>query len=358
MGSHDGQPAKDAAADQEDKMNLLDKYITAVGDHLPAKGRADIEAEIRSTLQDMLDDRSAATGQPIDDALISAVLKEYGAPAKVAATYQGAPRSLIGPRFYPMFELVLRIVLAVVVGASLLNLAVGMIGTPIGPEFGKALWGFFGQTVAGLVAAFGNVVLVFAVLERTLKDEDFGNTTQEWDPADLAKTPDPQAVKRVELIVEIVFTVIGLVVLNLYSNLLGVGFVVDGKWTFVPFLSEAFFRYLPIINVLSVLQIALKLIVLRQNVWQTWTRLFGLVLHAAGVVLAAVMLAGPSIVGISAQTVAGTPLAGHEGQVLSAVTFGVSIGLVVAVIAGSATVIRTVYKLITRRAPTGFPVLK
>lgn len=339
-------------------MDLIDKYITAVGDQLPAKGRADIEAELRSTLQDMLDDRSAATGQPINDEMIKAVLKEYGAPAKVAATYQGAPRSLIGPRFYPMFELVLRIVLAVVVGANLLNLALGMVSTPSGPEFGAALWQFFLQTVGGLVSAFGNVVLVFAILERTLKDEDFGKITEEWDPADLAKAPDPRAVKRMELIVEIVFTVIGLVVLNLYSNLLGVGFVVDGKWAFVPFLSQAFFRYLPFINGLSILQIAFKLIVLRQNAWQTWSHLFGVVLHAAGVLLAAVMLTGPSIVGISAQTVAGTPLAGHEGQLLSAVTLGVSIGLVVAVIAGSATVIRTVYKLITRRTPTGFPVMK
>jgi len=35
-------------------MNLIDKYIAEVGKHLPRKQRADIEAEIRSTLEDML----------------------------------------------------------------------------------------------------------------------------------------------------------------------------------------------------------------------------------------------------------------------------------------------------------------
>lgn len=338
-------------------MNLLDKYITAVGDNLPRKGRADIEAEIRSTLQDMLDDRSRETGQPIDEALISAVLKEYGAPAKVAATYQ-EPRYLVGPRLYPTFELVLKIVLAVMVGVALLNLAIGMVNTPAGPEFGVALWQFLGQVLSGGVLAFGNLVLVFAVLERVLKEDDYEKQVRDWSPADLAKTPDPQAVKRLELILEIVFTVIGLVIVNLYANQLGIGFVTDGQWRWVPFLSPAFFRYLPWINGLSVLQIALKLMVLRQNVWQTWAQVFGLGLRAAGVVLAAVMLTGPSLVGISEATVVDTPLAGHAGELMSAVTLGVSIGLVVAVIAGSVAVVRTIYQLVVRRTPAGFPVMK
>ncbi len=38
-------------------MNLIDRYIAEVGKHLPRKNRADIEAEIRSTLEDMLDER-------------------------------------------------------------------------------------------------------------------------------------------------------------------------------------------------------------------------------------------------------------------------------------------------------------
>jgi uncharacterized protein (UPF0216 family) len=44
---------------KENEMNLIDKYITEVGKHLPRKNRADIEAEIRSTLEDMLEERSA-----------------------------------------------------------------------------------------------------------------------------------------------------------------------------------------------------------------------------------------------------------------------------------------------------------
>ena len=43
-------------------MNLIDKYIAEVGKYLPRKSRADIEAEIRSTLEDMLEERTQASG--------------------------------------------------------------------------------------------------------------------------------------------------------------------------------------------------------------------------------------------------------------------------------------------------------
>lgn len=47
---------------KENEMNLIDKYIAEVGKHLLRKQRADIEAEIRSTLEDMIDERKQAKG--------------------------------------------------------------------------------------------------------------------------------------------------------------------------------------------------------------------------------------------------------------------------------------------------------
>ncbi|MGZ9224021.1 MAG: hypothetical protein ACXW4M_00545 [Anaerolineales bacterium] len=40
-------------------MSLIDRYIAEVGRHLPEKDRSDIEAEIRSTLEDMIEERGA-----------------------------------------------------------------------------------------------------------------------------------------------------------------------------------------------------------------------------------------------------------------------------------------------------------
>ena len=68
--------------------NLIETYVSEVGRQLPQKNRADIEAEIRSVLQDMLDERSKQTGRTIDNDLILEVLQEYGSPEKIAVSYQ------------------------------------------------------------------------------------------------------------------------------------------------------------------------------------------------------------------------------------------------------------------------------
>ena len=66
-------------------MNLIDRYIAEVGRHLPEKNRADIEAEIRSMLEDMIDENSHQTGKPVNDELIAAALEQLGRP-KIACS--------------------------------------------------------------------------------------------------------------------------------------------------------------------------------------------------------------------------------------------------------------------------------
>ena len=112
--------------------NLIDTYVSEVGRRLSRKTRADIEAEIRSILQDMLEERSQKTGKPVDEELTLEVLKEYGAPEKVAATYQG-DRYLIGPRLYPIFMLVLRIVLIVIGVLAAIGLGIALSQTRCQP---------------------------------------------------------------------------------------------------------------------------------------------------------------------------------------------------------------------------------
>src|SRR4030095_12895749 len=121
-------------------MNLIDRYIVEVGKHLPRKNRADIEAEIRSTLEDMLDERKQGDGTA-DKATVLPLLTEYGRARAVASTYQTHQHQyLIGPRLFPIFERVVRIVLAIVIGASLIGLGVGLAKTAFtGPKFVSTL---------------------------------------------------------------------------------------------------------------------------------------------------------------------------------------------------------------------------
>jgi hypothetical protein len=279
-------------------MNLLDKYMAEVGKHLPRKNRLDLQTEIRSTIEDMLEDRSQQSGKLVDDALISGILLEYGAPAKVAAAYKPT-RFLIGPRLYPFFEMVIKIVLSVLTVIALIGFGINIISSgAAGPAFITALGKYGLQYMTGVISAFGNIVLVFAILERVLPASEFEEETEKWVPADLNAGYDPDEIKRGELIFGILFTMLGLALLNLYPNLIGFAMVKDSTWVFIPALSEAFFRYLPLINLLGVLQILLDLYLLRKSVWHTASRLFNLAVETAGIALACVMLVGPSLVSL------------------------------------------------------------
>ena len=286
-------------------MDLLDKYMVEVGKHLPRKNRLDLQAEIRSTIEDMLEDRSQETGRPVDETLIAEVLKEYGAPAGVAAGYQPV-RYLIGPRLYPIFEMVVKIVLAVLTVLSLVGFGiVAARSGGAGEAFLASLGKWLLEYLAGLISAFGNIVLVFAILERVLPTAEFEKEAEAWTPADLDAEPDPDQVKRGELIFETLFIALALAFINLYPDWIGFFNMKDGAWVFFPVLSEAFFRYLPWINLLGLLEIGLNLYLLRQGAWQTVTRLIHIVFELAGVGLAAVMLVGPSLVSLDAALAAG-----------------------------------------------------
>ena len=283
-------------------MNLIDRYVTEVGKHLPRKNRLDIEAELRSTLEDMLEDRSQQTGRPADEALVIELLQEYGSPRKVAAIYQTHPY-LIGPRMFSIYRLVLKIVLfAVTMGLSIATI-VSLFNTSLtSPELLKELGQFIANLVSALLAAFGNVTLVFAIIERAVPAAKF-EEEETWTPAELTKEPDPNHVKTGDMIASIVFTAAALIIFNLYPQVVGIWNNTNGTWSQIAGLSEAFFRYLPWINLSGILTIALDIWLLRQGVWNAITRWMHIGLQIVGIAIAVAMLRGPSLLTFYSNTV-------------------------------------------------------
>lgn len=326
-------------------MNLLDKYVAEVGKHLPRNQRADIEKELKSTLEDMLEERNQAGAA--DEAAVIVLLKEYGEPRKVAESYIG-PRYLIGPRLYPTFELIVKIVTAAVLGASLLGYGVSASITKsfAGTEFFSFLGQFWLGLLNAMMYAFGTIVLVFVILERVLPAKELEKeTAEEWNPADLAKEPDPDEVKMSDAIATIIFTLIGLAIFNLYPNVIGLFFNTDGEWTFIPMLSKAFFTYLPWINLIGVAQIVFNLYQLRQRVWTTFSRLFNIVIEVSLIALAIVMLSGPSLIDLSTDKLAGTPVAEAADVLTRVMGFVPAIVLLIVIIISSIEVAQMAYRM-------------
>jgi hypothetical protein len=335
-------------------MNLMDMYLNKIGQYLPRKSRADIEAEIRSTLEDMLEDRSRKAGHPADDEMIKDLLKAYGAPDKVAATYLPA-RYLIGPRLYPTFLLVLKIVLAVLVAVALLGFGLRLAANPITIQsFVETLAKSLGEFAGGGIAAFGNLVLIFALLQWALPPSEFGADEQAkvWDPASLLAEPDPDRVRGWEPIAAIVVNIVAILIFNFYPQIVGFYVFSEGQWTSIPVLSGAFFHALPWINSLCVLQIVLNVILLRQGRWQTATRWCSVAVDLFGIAVAAILLTGPSLVALGAEQLAFMHLEPTAAHTLASLFSQMPVlVLVVIVLAGSAGVVKTVYQLIAKPRP-------
>ena len=336
-------------------MKLIDRYVTEVGKHLPRKLRTDIEAELRSTLEDMLEDRSKRARRPVDEEMEKELLKEYGAPDKVATSYNPMPY-LIGPRMFPFFTMVLKIVFIVLTAVLLVMLGIQIATQPplaageLASTIGKGLLGILS---AG-IQAFGNVVLIFAILERFVPAAEFNiNEEKEWDPAMLMKEPESDDVKPWEPIAGIVFTAAALIIFNFYPQIIGFTYLSDGKWTVLPALSEAFFRWMPWINLAWGLEIGLQVMLIREGRWETSTRWFSIAIKIVQIVIGYFLLSGPSITAVSPETLMAAGIFDAEtSQTLGEMAKqGARSIIALVMFLEGIEAAKTIYKLITQRKP-------
>ena len=273
---------------------LIEAYVASVGENLPEKNRADIEAEISSLLQDSLEARAETENRAPDDEMVIAVLREYGEPEKVAASYR-EPRYLIGPRLFPAFLTVLKIVLAVLGALALAGVVFTLTRLGTVPLQSILTEGIESLTkyLSAAVTVFGNVVLIFAILELVLPR--VGRKTKTWDPRSLLGYTPADAIKPAGLAVDIAFCAFAIVLFNFYPDWIGVVYI-EGSGL-VPsgaILTDAFFSLLPWLTMAWVGKIAVDVALLAKG---SWTRALRWVYAAVQVfmigVLAALLFGAP-----------------------------------------------------------------
>jgi hypothetical protein len=158
---------------------MIDHYVEEVGQNLPKRLRGDVKADMRSSpedsaledsaLENSVEDRGQAAGPaPDEEQVVEMLLKEPGPPEKMAAPYL-PPKCLIGPKLYPTFILVLKIILVVASVGYLIALGVTFSQTAGTPgDVVDALLGMLPRFASSMFEALGIVGLVFAILERVL----------------------------------------------------------------------------------------------------------------------------------------------------------------------------------------------
>jgi hypothetical protein len=110
---------------------LAIRYVTAATQHLPESRRSDVAREIRTAIDELVDQRRES-GEP-EDLAVRESLNELGDPAKFAAAYEDAPRYLIGPGWYPSYIALLKRLLPIgLIGFATIVMLLDMSENPGG----------------------------------------------------------------------------------------------------------------------------------------------------------------------------------------------------------------------------------
>lgn len=165
--------------------SLTDRYVAATLRAVPAPRREEIAAELRGSIEDMIDGRAAA-GEDTTTAERE-VLTELGDPAQLAARYADRRLQLIGPTYYLAWWRLLKLLLSFV--PALVGVVVGLVEAADGDHAGGAVGAGISAAIQVTVQIGFWVTLVFAIMERTNAKLDLPAWTVDQLPQD---SPDRQ----------------------------------------------------------------------------------------------------------------------------------------------------------------------
>ena len=277
-------------------MNLIDKYVSEVSRRLWKKNRKDIEKELKSTLEDMLEEKVGEREATEED--VVELLKEFGRPKETASSYNTPDKYLIGPKVFDLYVLVLKIVLAVILVLTIFGSVISLAFNEGGNVFIE-LFLIIPKIFSAVVGAFGGVTIIFALIEH-FSEEEIDIRDEDWNPKDLPEAVnDYDKISILGLIAKIVLIIFALVILNFYPDKIPVFYQSGGDWIFVSALNmEALSRFLPYLNILWIASIILSFVIMLQGKWDLKTKVGDILLSIFSIVILALMIAGPEIINL------------------------------------------------------------
>lgn len=287
---------------------LVERYVHQVGQYLSKKDRADIEQELRSLIQDQLDDRYPETPTQAE---VAAVLTGLGSPRRMAASYYRG-QYLIGPELYPPLMSALRYVWMIVPTVVIFLNIFGALASLQRGQGEERVW--FGVLVETLVVTLqatlifsAVVILIFALIERIEVHEK----AFVFDPLRLPKVDDPRMVDRFEVTFGIAF---GSLFVLIFLYFLQVGgltmrFNPSDPGEVIPVPAS----WMIVLIVVAIAQLLLHLRLLRRNRWSSALWMTQTVLEVAGMIclyfvvyrplLEQVMATNPSLFGSPVESI-------------------------------------------------------
>jgi hypothetical protein len=161
--------------------DLVERYLSAVERRLPEKSAKDIVAELREAVLAQVEAKEAELGRALNADEVAAVLQAYGAPAVVAARYEGRMH-LVGPELYPWFWPAQRTAMGAMLAIGIVIVAIRALASD---EPVRTMLRSVDNVLGGVLLAFAIVTLVFVAIERWGDPEKIA--ARSWDPKSLPR---------------------------------------------------------------------------------------------------------------------------------------------------------------------------
>lgn len=303
--------------------DLKARYIYAAVKKLPRACRKDIEMELSTLIDDMLEERCGENAPTEKD--LRVVLTEIGTPAEVYSKYSpDAGKALITEEYYPHYKRWMIIILCAAVGSvAFSHLLSGLLGemAPL-----TALAEGIAKCIASALSAFGAVTILFIILQK--KGKKLGH------PADTIENLPPVPKKKDTIpvadgIVGIALSVAAAVLLLCFPQTICIG--MDGYGCYSVFWTQHLqAAWLPIalFAAAGVVRHALQLIWRKRSVKLL---IASAVCDAIGIVCLFIALLGDEIINPAFLQIAQTALLAEEPFVQQMVMhFNVTLATVIA----------------------------
>jgi hypothetical protein len=169
-------------------MEQITIYVSEVIRYLPQKSQSEIKKELTTNILDMVDELTAG-GMSEKDA-VTTVLSKMGNPRLLADQYLDKKAYLIGPRYYPTYLMIAKIVSGAVALGITVALSVQYLFSP-DVSIIQTIVQWLSSIFSGVIQAIAWVTLIFAAVERfeevgVLKNVDV--ELDDWSVKDLPKS--------------------------------------------------------------------------------------------------------------------------------------------------------------------------
>lgn len=326
-------------------MQLLERYLQAVKFWLPKEQKEDIVAELSEDIHSQIDEKEAELGRKLNEVELESILKQRGRPILVANRYL-PQQHLIGPVLFPIYLLVLKIVmLCYVVPWTVTWIALLIFNSGHAAKFSGHSWV---ETLGSLWAslwgtaflAVSTVTLVFAILERVQLNSHF---LEEWNPRKLPPVNNPNVISRFNSIVELAANLLFCVwwTTNMSSQL--VLNEVNLRISLAPAWHYFFWGFL----LVAVVNIALAIANCARPYWTARRAALRLVNDIAGSVLFCWLLKSNLLVEIAAASISPAKAV----QLTAAINLWMARMFPVAVIVGVVIAVVNIFRIVRVTAP-------